>query len=349
MGKQHFTMLAHTYEGLKRNFKGYWWSHKLDGMRAIWDGGISRGRTDWPWAKGERATGLWTRNGKVIRAPEDYLDHLPEDVMADGELWSGLGAFRNAISVCRSHNAGDRWDAIKYMCFDLPAPAHMFNFRTIDDPQCKMKITLQDACMIQKICKERGMEWYSGKGWNPALYEENRPLVWGAENDVFQLLNHYPVEGDTKEEQHEFITDLMNRVVSEGHEGICMRRAGSLWCPVRSHDLYKLKPYITDEATVIGTQFGRDTEKGGRLLGMMGALICDWHGRKIRFSGFDDCDRELATDAIREHAIAYEGQESMLIFPVAFPAGTVVTFKYREKTPDGMPCNPRYVCKRDYE
>src|SRR5205809_6855024 len=94
-----FLMLAHKYvpERDSERIKGWYCSQKLDGVRAMWDGGVSRGllASEVPWANVEkdyryieenRATGLWSRLGKVIHAPDWFLDQLPLYPM-DGELW----------------------------------------------------------------------------------------------------------------------------------------------------------------------------------------------------------------------------------------------------------------------
>ena len=100
--KQEYLMLAHTYKD--QRIAGYFASEKLDGCRAFWDGGCSRGRpaTEVGYAntiKDHRlkeppvATGLWSRSGKVINAPDDWLDQLP-DCPLDGELYLGPGRFQ---------------------------------------------------------------------------------------------------------------------------------------------------------------------------------------------------------------------------------------------------------------
>ena len=115
--KDEFLMLLETLTP-KTGVGGYWWSVKLDGMLAMWDGGWSRGRKKsevW-WAnmgnKDRRAdvcTGLWSRLGNVIHAPDWWLDMLPRGFCLVGELYRP-GWFRQEIlSVTRSLDAGNRW------------------------------------------------------------------------------------------------------------------------------------------------------------------------------------------------------------------------------------------------
>ena len=102
MAKREFLQLAHKYIGHNSTHMGGWFmSEKLDGIRAFWDGGISRGipahKIKWAnTAKDYRlkelptATGLWSRYGKVIHAPDFWLDKMPP-VPCDGELYCGRG------------------------------------------------------------------------------------------------------------------------------------------------------------------------------------------------------------------------------------------------------------------
>ena len=75
--KAEFVQLAHKYVPTKHSCSGAWISEKLDGVRAVWDGGISRGvpTKDVPYAntvkdhrllKPPVATGLWSRMGRVV-------------------------------------------------------------------------------------------------------------------------------------------------------------------------------------------------------------------------------------------------------------------------------------------
>lgn len=47
-----------------------WMSEKYDGIRARWDGDK-----------------LHSREGTQIKAPKEFIDRLPKNVILDGELW----------------------------------------------------------------------------------------------------------------------------------------------------------------------------------------------------------------------------------------------------------------------
>lgn len=69
-----FVSLAETYQ-VGIDISEYWYSEKLDGIRAYWTG-----------------QHLVTRNGNRIYAPAWFTDPLP-DYPLDGELWAGRGNF----------------------------------------------------------------------------------------------------------------------------------------------------------------------------------------------------------------------------------------------------------------
>ena len=128
MAKREFLMLAHVFKD--QDIGGWFVSEKLDGMRAFWDGGISRGTPTGsvPWAntlkdarykKTIYATGLWTRGGKAIQAPVWWLDKLPEHPL-DGELYMGCGNFQKVMSTVKSLTPGEGWTDVEYHIFDQP-------------------------------------------------------------------------------------------------------------------------------------------------------------------------------------------------------------------------------------
>jgi DNA ligase-1 len=87
-------------------------SEKLDGVRAIWDGGTLR-----------------YRSGRTIAAPRWFTQVLPAHRL-DGELWLGRGSFDRLSATVRTEPAPDEaWRAVRYMVFDAPDPALPFRQR----------------------------------------------------------------------------------------------------------------------------------------------------------------------------------------------------------------------------
>lgn len=91
----------------------YWVSEKLDGIRARWDG-----------------KALVTRNGNKINAPEFFTRGFPTQQI-EGELWMGRGTFQQTLSVVLRQSAGEEWQNVRFMLFDLPTHTGTFHQRLI--------------------------------------------------------------------------------------------------------------------------------------------------------------------------------------------------------------------------
>ena len=103
-------LLAHSWEN-DIDLSDWWFSEKLDGVRAYWDG-----------------SHFWSRQGNVYRAPAWFTEQLP-NVPLDGELWLARKAFQRTVSIVRRHDATDLWREIKFVVFDAPAIADVFEAR----------------------------------------------------------------------------------------------------------------------------------------------------------------------------------------------------------------------------
>ena len=81
---------------------GWFYSEKLDGCRAYWDG-----------------QQFWTRGGNVITAPKWFTKGLPKAHL-DGEIWAGRKGFQAASNAVR---LGGKWfevPKIQFAVFDCP-------------------------------------------------------------------------------------------------------------------------------------------------------------------------------------------------------------------------------------
>lgn len=84
----------------------YWYSEKLDGIRAYWTG-----------------QHFVTRNGNRIYAPDWFTKALP-DFPLDGELWAGRGNFHLVQqTVLDKKPVEAAWRQIDFMIFDMPYSA----------------------------------------------------------------------------------------------------------------------------------------------------------------------------------------------------------------------------------
>ncbi|GAP36993.1 DNA ligase [Piscinibacter sakaiensis] len=104
---------------------------------------------------------------------------------------------------------------------------------------------------------------------------------------------------------------LLDETVRAGGEGLMLHRADAPYRTGRSELLVKLKPQFDAEGVVVAHLPGQ-----GRHAGRLGALelrLAD--GRRLRLgTGFSDAERDTPP-----------------------PLGSIVSFRYRERTPSGLP------------
>ncbi|MCK9388182.1 MAG: DNA ligase [Sulfuritalea sp.] len=110
-------------------------------------------------------------------------------------------------------------------------------------------------------------------------------------------------------------------IVRSGGEGLMLHRDDAVYETGRSSALLKVTPWQDAEATVVAHLPGQ-----GKYIGMVGALRMELpDGRRFALgSGL--------TDALRRNPP---------------PAGALITYRYRELTPNGMPRFPRYLRVRE--
>ncbi|MCO7223110.1 DNA ligase [Pleionea sp. CnH1-48] len=110
-------------------------------------------------------------------------------------------------------------------------------------------------------------------------------------------------------------------ILGQGGEGIMLRKNRSNYEAKRSNDLLKLKTHSDAEATVIDYLPGK-----GQFAGLMGALIVeDSNGLRFKIgTGFDRQQRKTPP-----------------------PIGTLITYEYQGKTPNGIPRFARFIRERN--
>lgn len=362
MAKREFLMLAHNYKPEKHGIAGWYMSEKLDGMRCFWDGGITRGmaKSDVPWANQDKdgryvslpiATGLWSRYGNIIHAPDDWLDQLPKAPM-DGELYAGLGHRQHLMSTIKKLEPNEEdWDSVKYHVFDLPSPYTVFADSEIKTPNFNKKL----SGIIPWFEARLGQLEYLPKPstvFTSTIFLINK-LVGTNEVAIPVGQEQLPFATDKAEAR---IGEYLHEIAEAGGEGLMLRAPGSYWKGERSHSLVKVKKLDDMEGTVIGYTTGRETDKGSKLLGMMGALIIETSsGIQLELSGFTDFERMLDScdddhtqgDAYNWAALNTGEEVPEWIEAQQFPRGSTVTFRYRGLTADGVPMEARYWRKRD--
>ncbi len=341
MAKRELLMLAHVFEGSKHSVAGWFMSEKLDGQRCLWDGGVSRGELarDVPWANTEkdgryinqpRATGLWTRYGNVIHAPEWFLNKLPEGICLDGELYLGRGQFQTLRTIVSTLEPGVGWESVQYKVFDAPHPCTVFN-------DGEIKIT-----NFKKILKNGFEYWFTRSPRQPASKQNFEQTYARLPQEFRHDQSRLPYSTAAAKTT---LLDKLEEITALGGEGIMLRKPESFWQPCRSHDLLKVKKMLDAEGTVLGYQWGERTALGSKLLGLMGALVLDFNGRVFSLSGFTDAERQLilmGPGSLKEGHIHPGCRATKAWTNLQFPIGSRVSFHYRELTDDLIPKEARF-------
>ena len=79
----------------------------------------------------------------------------------------------------------------------------------------------------------------------------------------------------------------LKRVEQLGAEGLVVRNPKALYIDKRTSEALKVKSFQDDECVVSGYTKGH-----GKFKGLVGALICEWHGKVLKIgSGLSDEDR----------------------------------------------------------
>lgn len=348
--KQEYLMLAHTFKPGKHNIGGWFLSEKLDGTRAFWDGGISRGipASDISYAntvKDHRlketviATGLWSRSGKVIHAPDDWLDQLP-NCFLDGELYLGRGRFQELRRIIADHVPSSGWDGVTLQVFDSP------NIPTFSQPR-EVKIRNDYSFMVKESwnwfrdkSKARNLKTVEPTWTYETVYNWLQSQL--ADNLVANLIKQcrLPLSHPMAIAR---LKVYMDKFIQCGAEGAMLRRPASRWETVRSHQLLKHKPWFDAEAKITGFTSGRVTACGSRLRGKIGALIVEFQDKRLELSGLTDEERKF--DSTEDHNYAWDHPGTDMAEYVGakhFKVGQNITFKYRELSDDGIPKEARY-------
>jgi ATP-dependent DNA ligase len=356
--KREFLSLCQRYDSERaKNIDISSWmiSEKFDGIRCWWDGGITAGipASDVPWAntiKDNRlarppiATGLWTRYGHVIYAPEEWTGQLPR-IPLDGELWISRGEGERQYMM-RTVKARDRsvesWNSVNYVVFETMHLKNVIGDGVINAGPLYKKILCGAYEWCNKIPHESVMTECSTfrDSYNILSKMYNNSVQ---NNDTGERIHWYPA-GQTElpnndSDARQRVANVLSVIVSNGGEGVVVRNPNVPYTPERSYDMLKYKLFKDEEATIIGFMSGK-----GRLTGKLGALIVrtdDNH--RLKLSGMSDAERQLDPD-VEAWALEFRGvvmnrgMESKM-----FKMGQRVVFRYRERSKDGTPIEARYL------
>lgn len=361
MARRELLQLANKYKPGKDKIAGWYLSEKCDGSRCFFDGGLTRGMpTDQvPWASvtdpktGKRktkikpvSTGLWSRYGNPIIAPDDFLNLLP-CVPLDGELWAGRGNFQLCRSICAGDDPDPRFDQIEFAVYGTPPISRLFADGEIKNANMVAEFRNIETWVKARLTKT-GQDFYSLE--SDALFDHEL-LALREYLDTDRVYMHQQIklpedEGAAREQ----VEIELAKVVERGGEGVMLRDPFKPWTPKRVSSLLKYKPFSDDEGVITGFTSGRETDKGSKHRGKIGALILDYSGKRLELSGLTDEEREFA-DHMAE-TLAYENPGKDMppgVEAKHFKRGQKVTFRYRELSLDQIPKEARYWRKRDDE
>lgn len=364
--RREFLQLADTYDPAKHLIAGYYISEKLDGTRCFWDGGLTRGvpTSQVPWASiidpktGNKkakikpiATGLWSRYGNPIMAPDAFLNALPCCPL-DGELTAGRGKFQLTRSICGGDTADDRFEQISYAIYSSPALMSIFGTGEIKNTNMVRSMQLADCeeFIHERLAEFDGAFRFVQKA-NATFADELVFLREAIEAQSDSCYLHQQVKlPNSEEEARGAANEFISKVLDLGGEGGMIRNPNAIWTPKRHKGLLKFKPFDDAEGTIVGFTSGRETDKGSRLLGKIGSLVLDYNGKRLELAGLTDEEREFSASTYVGPALSNPGKD----MPPGtqgkhFKVGQEVTFKYRELSDDGIPKEARYWRKRDAE
>ena len=334
MKKREFVQLSKVYK--KQDVRGWFESSKLDGFRAVWDGGVTRGmlKKSVPWANTDKddryveeqvSTGLWSRYGNVVHAPDWYLDMLPKDIVLDGEFFNPEMSRQQVRSICAKIIPTDDWARVQYHVFNRLSPEVWLGEGRINNPNFK-----------EKIIGPEVYQWYLGRGGKPfKQYPFN--LIYGHLQKARYWSGTLRLVEQTKIPDEEHIGKRLIEEMAKPHgEGLILSNPYDFTVMQRTGNSLKVKPRDSSEAIIVGYISGRE----GKLRGMLGALIVDWDGTRLELSGFTNLERSLSNPSWADNNLEAQLPAGHKCF--AFPIGHTIGFSYRGLTDDGVPAEAVY-------
>lgn len=381
--RRDLLLLAGKFNADKHDPVGMLMSEKLDGSRCWWDGGITRGvaTVDVPWANifdkdgvtlkkkiKEFASGLWTRYGNPMQAPEWFLDELPKGESLDGEMYAGHGNFQYVQKATRRDVPQDeQWEGIAFHVFGCPTYAQVLQdgliklsgnvtyTREIDQSTCLQFVacaSMPGASGGEHLARLDSLRLAPSLPFADEL-ERVKAICEANDSGLCVPVRHTVCQSSDE------VLRLAKEVDEAGGEGMMLRELDSIWFPKRRNFILKVKPRHDSEATVVGFVAGRQG-KTGLLLGKLGTIVVDWYGDEtatcgvldepIRFelgTGLTFADRLLELGD-RMFATDHPGKAMPLCRRTpTFKLGDRVTFSYRELSDDGVPKEGSYMRIRD--
>ena len=274
------------------------------------------------------ATGLWSRYGNPIMAPDWWLNQLPCCPL-DGELWAGRGNFQLCRSICGGDEPDPRFDKIVFAVYSTPPLDSIFGTGQIKNTNmvCNVDYPTIETWFLRRLDR-RGSRFEGVPMPKRCLGDDfkflTRDQTFGTElallntaleNTPASICYLHPQTKliDVPGEANDQVEAYLQRVLDQGGEGVVIRNPDAVWTPKRHRAILKYKPFSDAEARVMGFTSGRETAKGSRLLGKIGALIVDYQGKRLELSGLTDAEREFADQMARDWAANNPGIDTPVL------------------------------------
>jgi DNA ligase 1 len=226
---------------------------KLDGVRVI--------TIVYPGGRVDQ----FSRNGKeLVNFPHireqlaGTVDSIGEPMVLDGEVMSS--SFQDLMKQVHRKDNVQAGDAV----------LHLFDYVPLQDFE-------KGECFVPQFQRSEALaNWYE-------THRDTMPNI--------TVLSYELVDLDTTEGQTQF-SDINQRAIDGGYEGIMIKDIGAIYECKRSASWLKLKPFIEVTLEVVAYEEGT-----GRNQGRLGALVCEGvdDGKAIKVnvgSGFSDRDRD---------------------------------------------------------
>ena len=241
---REFLQLAKFFQPEAHDINGWYFCEKPDGIRCLWDGGISRGfRTnEVPWAgvinpktglnkRGlpKESTGLWSQYGNPIHAPDWFLELLPE-FPCDGYLHCGPGNYELTRSIVSQHTTESDFNSITFTVLTSPNYTELFkdglikndntliriNGDSIDNWLKKNKITV--VCPPpESILSQALFAMIDWEGWNEKVHITPYTILPKNTKKMKQVLEH-----------------LTTSLINKNSKGFFVANPDSIWEPQRT-------------------------------------------------------------------------------------------------------------------
>ena len=238
-----------------------------------------------------------------------FIALMPPGIALDGEFFIGRGKFTETTGTLKTKlkNESSRKELDKRWI--------NIKYQVFDIPSSN-ELFEERLKILENIINERCKVW-NKIDLPPYLTKGKCPIV---------LTKQYLIKSEEK------IFEYYDQLVSDEAEGIMIRAPNIPYIPRRTRFLLKLKPEEEGECMIDGGAWGHIPGKG-QFEGMLGSFNCI-----LIQDGVLTDKRFNVGGMIKSIRMNYNKPKSEFFHP----DGTIITFKYTEMTPDGIPRFPRY-------